>query len=219
VIIAFCIPGRQQSHEFTKSWTQVVHHMAKNSITLNLYQEAGGDIYHIRNNLVSRDLPIPWDMMPIFGGEPYDYIMWIDSDVGEFDFSHIQRLIDADKDIITGVVPLGLTGRSAIGQYGYDEFGQPMVQYYNIPVMDKELDHDTPVEIEFCGYAFLLVRKGVFEAMEYPWFRYTPHEYACKQSGPGEDIGWCLRAREAGFKVWMHPGVRVSHNKEQCWRA
>jgi len=208
-----------QSHEFTKSWTRVVHHMAKNGITLNLYQETGGDIYHIRNNLVSRDLPIPWDMMPVFGGEPYDLMMWIDSDIGSFDFSHIQRLIDADKDIITGVVPLGPTGRSAIGQYGYDEFGQPSVQYYSIPVMDKEFDPDTPVEVEFCGYAFMLVRKGVFEGMEYPWFRYTPHEHACKKSNVGEDIGWCLRAREAGFKLWMHPGVKVSHNKEICLNA
>jgi len=203
--------------EFTKSFAQTMYYMGKNGIKARVFQEAGGDIYHIRNDLVSRGLPIPWDMMPIFGGEPYDWIMWIDSDMGQFDFSHIQKLIDADKDIITGVAPLGPTGRSAIGQYGYDDFGQPSVQFYNVLETDKQLDPNVPVEVEYCGYAFLLVRKGVFEAMEYPWFRYTPHEHAYKQSLLGEDLGWCVRAKEAGFKIWMLPGVKVSHNKEQCW--
>ena len=216
MIRAFCIPGAHQSWEFTKSWTKVVHHMAKNDISFHLIQERGGDIYHIRNILVSRDLPIPWEMMPVFGGEPYDWMLWIDSDMGGFDFSHIQKLIDADKDIITGVAPIGPTGRSAIGQYGYDDYGQSSVQFYNLLVMDKQLDPNVPVEVGFCGYAFLLVRKGVFEAMEYPWFRYTPQEHAGQKSGPSEDIGWCIRAREAGFKVWMHPGVKVTHNKELC---
>ena len=219
MIIAFCVPGEHQSWEFTKSWTRVVHHMGKHGITMKLFQERGGDIYHIRNTLVSRDLPIPWEMMPVFGGEPYDYMMWIDSDMGGFDFSHIQRLIDADKDIITGITPIGRTGRSAIGEYGYDEYGQPAVNFYNLLLMDEQLDPNVPVEVGFCGYAFLLIRKGVFEAMEYPWFRYTPKNHEGRLSGPGEDIGFCIRAREAGFKVWMHPGVKVTHNKEFCLNA
>ena len=217
--IAFCLPGRAQDMEFTKAFADTMYYMGKHGIEAKIWQGAGGDIYDIRNKIVSRDLPIPWDMMPVFGGDPYDYMMWIDSDVGEFDYSHIQRLIDADKDIISGIVPLGATGRSAVGQYGYDEFGQPSVQYYNVIVMDQQLEPKVPVEIDFCGYAFLLVRKGVFEAMDYHWFRYSPQEHGGKQSGATEDIGWCARARKAGFKIWMLPGVKVSHTKWQCWRA
>jgi len=219
LIIAFMIPGRSQHMSFVKSWTMVVHYMAKNDITYHLIQKSGGDIYNIRNTLVSQDLPVPWEMMPVIKGQPYDYLMWIDSDIGGFTWDHIQKLIDADKDIITGIVPIGPTERSAVGQYGEDEYGQPVVQYFNLKVLDEqikkgEIDANEPIEIGFCGYAFLLVKKGVFEAMEYPWFRYTPKEYAGRWGNMGEDIGWCERARETGFKVWMHPGVKLTHTKE-----
>lgn len=33
--------------------------------------------------------------------------------------------------------------------------------------------------------------------------------------GFGEDIEWCVRAREAGFEVWYHPGSVIVHLKGQ----
>jgi GT2 family glycosyltransferase len=29
----------------------------------------------------------------------------------------------------------------------------------------------------------------------------------------GEDISWCARAMDLGYKIWMDPSVLVSHHK------
>ena len=42
------------------------------------------------------------------------------------------------------------------------------------------------------------------------WCRRCPEIEAAKGGAP-EDVSFCLRARQAGFEVWCHPGVRVGH--------
>jgi hypothetical protein len=52
-------------------------------------------------------------------------------------------------------------------------------------------------EIVACGGGCVFVHRKVFEKLAQPWFRPTtnPHD-------PGEDIDFCMRTRQAGFKIW-----------------
>lgn len=52
-------------------------------------------------------------------------------------------------------------------------------------------------EVGAAGAGCLLVRRRVFETLEYPWFRLAGDE-----TDPAEDIDFCIRARKAGFKIW-----------------
>ena len=217
MIIAFCVPGRTQSVEFTTGWTETVIYCLNNQIKFYLYTMTGSDIYHVRNDLVSLEAKIPWDMMPCFGGAPYDYMMWIDGDIG-FKPYDVMKLINSGKDIISGVCPMGPTRRCPCGDLGYDENGQPTLGYIDIAALDK-LENEDLIEIEYAGFGFIAVKKGVFESMDFPWFRSTPWKHAGHDINPSEDIGWCFRAREKGWKIWLHPGVRCTHNKELCLRA
>ena len=68
----------------------------------------------------------------------------------------------------------------------------------------------------FVGGGWLLIRKGVFEKMEYPvWgpklqsFDNGITDYC------GEDVGFCLDAKELGFQVAVDPRIRVGHEKNQ----
>jgi hypothetical protein len=36
-------------------------------------------------------------------------------------------------------------------------------------------------------------------------------------SGCGEDVNFCYKAREAGFKVWVHSGIRLGHIGEEVF--
>jgi hypothetical protein len=69
---------------------------------------------------------------------------------------------------------------------------------------------------DYIGFGWVLVRKGVFESIEYPWFapklRKLPGgiEDVCS-----EDVAFCADAREAGFEIWVDPRVRVGHEKIQ----
>jgi len=217
VTIAFCIPGKAQSMEFTESWTNLVVYMVKRNIDFYLHQYYSADIYDCRNNLVTEEAHIPWEMMPVFLGKPYDYMMWIDSDIG-FKPEDVMKLVNTGQDVISGVCPMGPTMRCPAGRFGYDEYGQPSLDYISIAELDN-VDQDTLIPVEFAGYGFIAVKQGVFEAMEYPWFRTTIRKHAGREVNPSEDLGWCIRAREKGFKVWLYPGVRLTHNKELCLRA
>ena len=219
MIIAFCIPGRQQSMEWTQSWDKMKNYMFRHDIDHYLYQKYSADIYEVRNTLVSRELQVPWEMMPCFGGVPYDYMMWIDGDIG-FKPEDVMKLVNSGKDIISGVCPMGPTNRCPVGEYGFNENGQATYRFINIPSLD-ELDQSEPIQngIQYAGFGFIAIRKGVFEAMEYPWFRTTLRKHGGRDSNPSEDIGFCLRAGDRGFKVWLHPGMRLTHNKELCLKA
>ena len=213
--IAFCTPGSRFASEFMASWDDLKNYLIPAEINHYLYQRTGSDIYDVRNTIVSRNVQIPWEMMPCFKGVPYDYMMWIDSDIG-FEPSDVMRLVESGKDLITGVCPMGPTMRCPAGEYGADANGWPTYKYLNIKAMQ---DMDEPFEIEWCGFGFLAIKKGVFESMEYPWFRSTFWKHMGRDSNPGEDIGFVLRAGLKGWKVWMHPGVKLTHSKDIVLQA
>lgn len=50
------------------------------------------------------------------------------------------------------------------------------------------------------GAGFLAVRRAVFEKLPQPWF-----------DGSYEDFAFCVKAQDAGFKVWAHSGFICSH--------
>jgi len=217
MIIAFCVPGRFQSMEFTQSWDKMKNYLFRHDIEHYLYQWYDSNVYGCRNSLVSRDLQVPWEMMPCFKGKPYDYMMWIDGDIG-FTPDDVMKLVESGKDIISGVCPMGPTRRCPCGEYGFDENGQAIHKYIRIDALD-ELDQSEPIRIQWAGFGFIAVKKGVFEAMDYPWFRTVLWKHGGRDSNPSEDIGFTLLAGQKGFKVWLHPGVRLTHNKELCLRA
>jgi GT2 family glycosyltransferase len=70
------------------------------------------------------------------------------------------------------------------------------------------------VECEGGGTGCMLVRRDVFEALGFPWFRWTElydEERAIVRAAT-DDMDFCARARLAGFRVWAAP-VRCGHRK------
>ncbi len=72
--------------------------------------------------------------------------------------------------------------------------------------------------VDWTGAGFMLVKKAVLHKMPYPWF-YHPVMPVPPGAGPfpqkavGEDVGFCLRAREAGINVFLDADVRIGHKK------
>jgi hypothetical protein len=60
-----------------------------------------------------------------------------------------------------------------------------------------------------------MVQYGVFENMKYPWFapKMQVFESGAVQDMCGEDVSFCLDAKEMGIEVWCDPKIRVLHEK------
>ena len=74
-----------------------------------------------------------------------------------------------------------------------------------------------PFTVDYTGFGWLLIKKGVFEheGMPYPWFapKMQIFESGEVQDMCGEDVSFCLDAKEAGFEIWCDPRIRVGHEK------
>jgi len=71
--------------------------------------------------------------------------------------------------------------------------------------------------VDYSGFGWLLIKNGVFEhkEMPYPWFapKMQVFESGEVQDMCGEDVSFCLDAKEAGFEIWCDPRIRVGHEK------
>ena len=76
-----------------------------------------------------------------------------------------------------------------------------------------------PFTVDYTGFGWLLIKHGVFEhpEMPYPWFapKMQVFESGEVQDMCGEDVSFCLDAKEAGFEIWCDPRVRVGHEKSR----
>lgn len=71
---------------------------------------------------------------------------------------------------------------------------------YNLMDYDENLE----MEVDSVVGAFLLIRKSLIDRiglLDERFFMY------------GEDLDWCWRCKEAGFKVWYYPKTTVIHRK------
>lgn len=60
------------------------------------------------------------------------------------------------------------------------------------------------VEVYAAGSAGMIIRKRVIDAMEPPWFVLGDEQW-------GEDLNFCRRARELGFKIWADLDNSLGH--------
>lgn len=74
---------------------------------------------------------------------------------------------------------------------------------------------ETLVQVAGTGAAFILIHRSVLERIRNvagdSWFDFVHYGDGAQVS---EDLSFCWRANEAGFKVFVHTGVKVTHHKE-----
>lgn len=130
----------------------------------------------------------------------FDYVLWLDDDM-VFQPDLLEKLIADDVDVAAGL----FVGR----RYPYEpaiwksivcgDEGRYDEKYYDYP-------EDSLFEIDACGMAAVLVKTNVIQTVIDQYHRtFEPI------SGYGEDISFCIRAKNAGFKVWCDSRVKVGH--------
>ena len=72
-----------------------------------------------------------------------------------------------------------------------------------------------PFTVDYTGFVWVMIKKGVFENMEYPWFAPEMQQFESGevQDMCGEDVSFCLDAKDMGHEIWCDPRIRVGHEK------
>jgi hypothetical protein len=72
-----------------------------------------------------------------------------------------------------------------------------------------------PFTVDYTGFGWVLIKNGVFENLEYPWFapKMQVFESGAVQDMCGEDVSFCLDAKRKDYEIWCDPRIRVGHEK------
>jgi len=204
VIIA--TPGHSMCAEYVQSLMKTVQVLNARKITWTFTNAYSSLVHHARELTATgisggRNLD-PSERGPL-GDASYKKIIWIDSDIS-WEPEDFMRLYRSTESIVTGVYLLA-DGSMTTCMSAEHPMGIPTSVVRKMSGIHQ---------IQKTGFGFIAVKYGVFEKIPRPWFTCMPVEVA-----PGvvdtvsEDISWCMKAQQAGFKIYMDSEVRVGHMK------
>lgn len=107
--------------------------------------------------------------------------------------------------------------------FGMDMAGTIFPTLYITPDDGKNVKHitnypkDIVLSVAGTGAACLLIHRGVLETMKEKYSDAAPREWFSDQIWNGQDMGedmtFCFRARDIGYPVKVHTGIRIGHVK------
>jgi len=135
--------------------------------------------------------------------EKFDYVLWLDSDMvfpDDFHEHMFQTMTDNNLDILSGI-------------YFKRKPPYSPVLFDKMKLKGKTWDYswveDIPsslFEIEACGFGCVLLKTEVLLSVQ------MKHGYLFHpmQNG-GEDVAFCCRARDCGYKIMCDPTIVCGH--------
>lgn len=125
-----------------------------------------------------------------------NYLLFVDYDM-VFEKDTVEKLLSHDKDIIS---------------VNYNMKKLPLAT-----VVKKEDPEGVKIDnkengLEECcavGMGLTLIKMRVFDKVPHPWFFIETNKDGSIKYG--EDMWFCRKAREAGFKIWIDPSIKVFH--------
>lgn len=134
-----------------------------------------------------------------------DYVYFLDSDMtirSPPSTEALRLLLEAiqrpDIDIISGMY-LERSSRRICARKWNDP--EKQYEYYKRSELEGKL-----TQVDAVGMGCCLIDTRIFNSLEFPWFR-----YGARKEEPAEDLFFCERSRELGFKVWIHGDVVFDH--------
>jgi hypothetical protein len=225
VDLVFCLTGDNSSRTQSNKEKQAISEMMASGYRVAVSTWTGADIFEVRNCcLMEKNKNFRVDQKP-FGGyfSDYRFSVWFDSD-NYVTAEQIKKLISYDLDIVGGwcriSTEIGKNIDDARTNASFVELNDGRIE--TNPITEGEMlslprDKRGLIEVGLLGFGLMVIKKGVFESLGYPWFRSwnnTWEEDGKRMSrNVSDDLGFCLRTKEKGFKIFVDPLLRVGHEK------
>jgi hypothetical protein len=211
--IVFCLPGPTGgfSGKFFDAFVEIIGYCIRSNIRFMISRRESSVVYYVRNMCLGGNNLLGEDQIPFDGKVPYTHLMWIDSDV-IFKPEQLQQLLDYDRDIVSGIYMMGNGIHFAtVEDWSEDYFKtHGSFEFWT----EKHIEGRKGLtEVDYTGLGFMLVKHGVFEAIKYPWFRPIFYDIGKAHDFCSEDVAFCKLARQAGYKIFVDPTIRVGHEK------
>ena len=152
-------------------------------------------IYDARNQI----------MRYVLEHKEYDFVLWLDSDM-TFDSDLLRRLME-DMEGRLAVTGLCFGRRPPFKPCVYNHLEVQQDGKVVLPVAKNWMDYprDQIFEVEACGFACVLMKREVLEAMAIYGVPFYP------VGGMGEDLTFCWRANKMGIRFHCDSRLKIGH--------
>jgi len=213
--VVIATPGNSFKAEYVQSLVRTCAWLDSIGLTYTLMNRQSSFVATARE-LTAIDSPMHnYETNEIGSGRfTYGRVVWIDSDI-EWSVEDMRKLLDSDKDIISGLYVLDPAGSVAVG----------MPNANGVPTRVNKVEfllHDEPVEVGGVGFGFVAMKSGVFESLPRPWFLIAKVQWSPDNPmrvNMGEDYSWCELAKANGYKIWVDPSIKIRHHKETVYEV
>lgn len=158
---------------------------------------SGSLIYDARNSLAQRAVQ-----------EGHDRILWLDSDM-IFGSDFLEKLTEDMDEGMDFVSALYFKRRNPIRpvifkDYGFKQEGENILSAY--ATYYEDYPKDSVFEIAACGFGGVMMKTELVKKVQAEFGApFAPHP------GFGEDLSFCLRARQLGAKLYCDSRIKMGH--------
>mgnify|MGYP003135287751 FL=1 len=228
--IVFCLPGRGVSYVYLKNFVQLCFDIVQAGGGIQISQDYSSMVNFARCKCLGANVLRGPDQLPWDGKLEYDWQLWIDSDI-VFDTAKFYQLVlnsvpaeavrkenVIENDKVVGqnlIVDDAKTRPIVSGWYCTEDGRTTSVAHW----LDEEdfssnggvMNHETletiqkrkkPFTVDYAGFGWLLIQKGVFEDknLPYPWFapKMQVFESGAVQDMCGATLVFVLAMRRQG---------------------
>ena len=214
--VVFCLPGRGVSYTFLKNFVTLCFDLVQNKASIQISQDYSSMVNFARCKCLGANVLRGPDQLPWDGKLKYDYQLWIDSDI-VFNVEKFYQLVLMDEKIASGWYCTEDGKTTSVAHWLDEDDFKGNGGVMNHETLDSIAKRKKPFTVDYAGFGWLLIKHGVFEdsQMTYPWFapKMQVFESGAVQDMCGEDVSFCLDAKEAGFRIMCDPRIRVGHEK------
>ncbi len=214
--VVFCLPGKTYSREFLLSWSNLLFELIRNNIKPIISQNYSSVVHYARAKVLGGNVLKGKNQKPFQGEVEYNYIMFIDSDQ-VFDAKQFFDLLESPYDVTSGMYLMEDTKHYPIVKSWNTDF---FLKNGTFPFMTPEEVEKEPkvngkyLKVSYTGLGWTLIKKGVIEKLEYPWF-YRPLEKLDGdiQDMSSEDVAFFKNLADVGVDCYIDCGCRIGHQK------
>ena len=214
--VVFCRRGRGVSYTFLKNFVALCFDLVQNKASKQRSQDYSSMVNFARCKCLGANVLRGPDQLPWDGKLKYDYQLWIDSDI-VFNVEKFYQLVLMDEKIASGWYCTEDGKPTSVAHWLDEDDFKGNGGVMNHETLDSIAKRKKPFTVDYAGFGWLLIKHGVFEdeGIKYPWFapKMQIFESGAVQDMCGEDVSFCLDAKEAGFRIMCDPRIRVGHEK------